>query len=196
MLPDNDFRHRDAIPQAIVDHRLRAGPQFLRGLEHDDQGARPRRGLIGQDRRRTQQTRGVQIVSARVGDRNRLAGLIGRGGGAGVVETGVLPHGECIHVGPRRDDRTVPVAQDPDDAGLPHLGEDIEARGSETIHYDRRSPDLAETELRIPVQVLVQVEQGLVDRDVLGCGHPTPPPMDGIIDQGAGLGPLLPHRHI
>ena len=78
VLAENDGRFREALEQAVIDHRLGALRRLFPGLEDHHQGPLP-----GVPRQRKQVGRAcepghVHVVAAHVTDRHRLAVRIGR----------------------------------------------------------------------------------------------------------------------
>ena len=148
----------------VVDHRLRSRPQLLGRLEQRDEGPVPGIRRPCQQLGRARQPGDVHVVSAGVHDRDRVPVGVGAGGGAGVREAGVLLDREGVHVGAQHDGRAVAVAEHPDDAGPADARAHLAAGPLELLGGLRRGALLVVRELRVGMEVAVQVFQGFDDR--------------------------------
>ena len=99
--------HVGILHNAGINHRLGAGENLLRGLEHQLDGALQLLLMLLEDFCRTQQHSGVGIMAAGVGI--AVAGA--------EFQVGVLLHGEGIHIAPQQKHLSR-VAHCGDDAAL------------------------------------------------------------------------------
>ena len=106
-------------------------------------------------------------MTAGMTDRDRAALLVSCRLGARVVQVGVLPDRESIHVGPQQDGRSRAVTQDTDHAGAANPGGDLEVELREPLRHQGRGALLLKAELRMRVQLSVQTEQCRIHLGVL-----------------------------
>ena len=106
----------------------------------------------------------MHIVAAGVHDRDRVPVGVGAGGRAGVREAGVLLDREGVHVGAQHDGRSVAVAQHPDDAGPADARTHLAAGPLELLGGLGGGALLVVRELRMGMEVAVEVLQGFDDR--------------------------------
>lgn len=99
----------------------------------------------------------MHVVAASMHDGDVHPEAISRTFVARVVETGLLPHGEGVHVGTQQRCRAHAVVQDADDAGAAHARGGLVAPGGEPFGHDRRRPVLLEGQFRVAVQIAVQI---------------------------------------
>lgn len=98
-------------------------------------------------------------MTAGMTDRDRTALLVGRRLGARVVQAGLLPDRESVHVGPQHDRGSGAVAQDGDHASAADPGGDVKVELREPLRHQGRGAMLLEAELRMRVQLSVQTER-------------------------------------
>ena len=92
------------LKQAVIDHCLGAGAELLSGLEHDHQTAGIVLAVDGQLFRGTQQAGYVNVMSARVHDRNIGAEPISGPATARIFQPSLLQERQGVHL----DFRTFP----------------------------------------------------------------------------------------
>jgi hypothetical protein len=155
VLAEHDVRHREPRVQAVIDHRLRALADLLRGLEDEQQRPVPGAfaGLRGQVRRGAEQAGDVHVVAAGVHHRDVR---VFRPVGARVRQAGLLKHRQPVHVGAQQHRRPGPVRQHADHAGAAHPGRDLVAEFAQAFRDDPGRPVLGEREFRVGVQVAVE----------------------------------------
>ena len=147
----------DQVGEAVVHHPPRAVGHFLGRLEdgHERAGPGLRRGC--EEIHGTQQAGHVHVVPACV--HHRALDPVGVAGDhrAGVVKTGCLLHGEGVHVGAQEHGRPVAVLQDPDHARAADVLVDGAPALPESLCDVRGGPGLLVRQLRMCVQVAVEV---------------------------------------
>jgi hypothetical protein len=83
---------------------------------------------------------------------------------AGVGQAGLLLHRQRVEVGAQHDRRPRPVAQYADHAGAAHPLGDLVAQRPQCLREDPGGPRLLERQLRVLMQVAVEVRELLPDR--------------------------------
>ena len=153
---DGEVGLRNALEEAIADHRQGPAAALLRGLPDEDERSAPA-GLGPREQGGRADERGhVDVVPAGMHDRNGLAGLGLRRRGARVGKARFLGHGQGVHVGPEKQSRALAVAHHGDDTGLPQAGRDLVAERAELLGELARAPNLLVGELGIAVKVDVE----------------------------------------
>ena len=99
----------------------------------------------------------MDVVAAGVHHRHLVAVRVGAGGRAGVGQTGCLPHRQRVHVRPQQHRGAVAVAQHTDDAGAAYPLVHLEPGLAQPLGDRRRGPPLLVGQLRVPVQVAVEL---------------------------------------
>ncbi len=115
----------------------------------------------------------MHVVPAGMHHRDVAAVPVDSHGGARIVQPGLLPYGQRIHVGAEQRGRPRAVTQHAHDPGSADPGRRLIAKGTEPPGHDRGRPHLAEGELRVGVQV--SVDRGQVHLRRAGRSHPSPP---------------------
>jgi hypothetical protein len=140
---------------SMTDHRLCAARDLFRGLEQRDEGSAPRPTSFSQQFRRAQQTGHVRIMAAGVRYADRFPGSISCGECRSVRQTGVLPHGKRVHVGPREHGLALAVSEDADDAGAADPFDNFVTDFLEFRRRERGCFGFLKTQLRMRMEVLV-----------------------------------------
>ena len=158
VLAEHDVRAGEAVEHAVGDHRLGALAVLLGGLEHRDDGARPRVPIGDEPLERAQHRGDVHVVAARVHDRHIETRGVGAARGARVVEAGALGDREGVGVGAQPHHGTglgvgARVADDRGDPGPPDARLELDAERGQMRRDDARGAGLLERELRMPVQI-------------------------------------------
>ena len=147
----------EARVQAVVHHRLGAGAQLLGRLEDRKDGPRPRVALRRQPLAGGQEARDVHVVTTGVHDGDVLTVGIRAALRARVGEPGHLLHGQGVHVGAEQHHGAVAVAQQAHHPGAADPGRHVESVRREPFRDQPRRPGLLEAELRVEVEVLVEL---------------------------------------
>jgi len=156
---------REPGKKSVVQHRRRAGADFLGGLTDQDKGAGPPVLQRGEHPCRADEAGDMHVVGARMHGRRILAGEILHGRGAGVGQTGLLRHRQGVHVAPDHDRGPGSVLQDRHHAGVADLFGDRITQNPQLLGQQGGGAGLHEGELGVGVQVLVD---GVERRIVLG----------------------------
>ena len=136
----------------------------------------------------------MQVVAA--GMRHGHLAAIGvlAGSGARIVRTGVFPDRQRVHVGPQQNGRPAAVSQHADYAGAADAGTHFVAAPLQPLRSAPGGPLLLMGQLRVLVQVLIELFLGIpqarvAGQDLIGTAHDHPPP------RGAhALGLIIPRR--
>lgn len=174
---------------ALVDHLagtalLRDGRALLGGLEDEQHGARDPFAYARQHGGGSHEHGGVAVVTARVGDGERPAGVLlvhGRGGEVGTAE--VLDR-KGVDVGAQRDDAVTgpAAAQDADDTVPGDAGADlVEVQGAEVVGDVPGGVRLPVGQLRMLVEVVAPGHHPV--------GHVGRPPVQLTVDRLVAHGP-------
>jgi hypothetical protein len=118
VLAQHDLGPPEPFVQPVVDHRLRAVPQLLRRLEHQQCGARPRLPAARQLGCGPEQAGDVDVVPAGVEHVDRVPLVVDSADGAGVGQPGLLLHRQSVHVAAKNDGPPIvaAAAKDGDEA--------------------------------------------------------------------------------
>jgi len=170
----HNIRHRDPVARrlikAIVDHRLRARPALLGGLENQHQRARPALARRVQGFRGSQQARDVHVVAA--GVHHGLLDAVGVGHAflAGVRQAGAFFDREGVEIGAQQDGWAGAIAEDGRDAVAANVGFDVEVAGDALELGDAAGGGFffLVGELWVGVEVLIEVLVFAEFRTVLG----------------------------
>src|SRR3712207_4114906 len=94
-------------------------------------------------------------MAASVRDADRLPGHVGRCECRSIRQTGVLPHGERVHVSPCQDCPAFTVSEDADDAGATNPFDDFVTEFPEFRCRERGCFGFLKTQLWMRMEVLV-----------------------------------------
>ena len=145
--------------QTLVEHHLCPAVSFFARLEHEQDPAGELVAPAGEEARRRDEHRHVGVVTA---------GMHRAVHPRGVVEPGVLRHGEGIHVASQQRRRAVaPAVEHGDYRGRLATCRDLEAEPVDRLEYDRLGPREVEADL--------------------GMGVDLPPESDGGVEEPSGL---------
>ena len=125
----------------------------------------PSRPVFGEQAGGAHQARNVHIVAAGVRDRHLLPRAIGLRVGAGVRKARLLLHRQRVHVGAHEHGGAITVTQDPDDAGRADLVMHIIPSLAQRICCNGRRVHLLVGELRVSVELTINVFLPLPDCD-------------------------------
>src|SRR2546421_8049748 len=156
VLREGDVRLGNPVAKAILQHRLGADGSLFRGLEHGNEGSTPRSPCAGEQVRRAQQARHVDVVAARMHDAGNATGIVRRGQCRRVGQARALLDGKGVHVGACKDGLSRAIPHDPDDAGSADLFEDFVSELPELRRRERSGPGFVEAQLRVCVEILVR----------------------------------------
>ncbi|GCB54813.1 hypothetical protein rerp_12210 [Rhodococcus erythropolis] len=101
----------------------------------------------------------MQVMAARVADRDGLPLIVGRCHGAGVVQSGFFPNREGVHVRTQQRCGARSVLQDSDDSGCPDAGSRVESQCCQMSFHQTGCSMLVKSKFRVAVEVFVQVDQ-------------------------------------
>jgi hypothetical protein len=141
----------EAGVQPVGDHGRRPAAGLLGGLPDDDERARPCAAGRGRCVRGSREPGDVQIVAA---------GMHHAVDGGGVLETGGLLDRQRVHVSAQPHGRAVTMDEDPDHSGATDAFRHGVAGRTQPRGEFRCGAVLLEGELRVAVEVLVEVLQG------------------------------------
>jgi hypothetical protein len=157
MLSEGDIDGRQQRRQTVVDHRPGAVGGLLGRLEQRNQGAVPVRGPFGQQLRGPEQRSDMDVVPARVHHRHLVAVGVGGPDGAGVMQPGRLEHGQRVHVRTQQHGRTLPISQDPDDAGPAYPVVHLKPGSAQPLHDFAGRGEFLMRQLGVLVQIAIEV---------------------------------------
>ena len=169
MIADRPRRHRVVVVQrqrevgtgeageeAVVQHGRCARAAFFGRLADHDQRAAPAIAVLGHQPGGAGPRRHVEIVSARVHDRRRLPGGVGRHHRAGERQSRFLRHRQRVELGAHHRGRSRAVLHHGDNARAAHAGRDVEA---ERLHARRQLGcrlRFLERQLRVAMEIDIQ----------------------------------------
>ncbi len=156
------IRLREALEQAVLQHRFGAVHVLFGRLADQHQGAAPSLAVLRHQLGGAVPGRHVQVVAAGVHHRRRFAGGVLTGGLARERQAGLFLDRQRIHFGTQHHGRAGAVLQDRDDAGTGDAGRDFVAQRLDALGQLGGGLVLVESEFRIAVQILVQALDGRV----------------------------------
>ncbi len=151
VLAEHHVGEGEAGVQPVGDHGRRPAAGLLGRLPDDDERARPCAAGRGQRVGGSGEPRDVQIVTA---------GMHHAVNGGGVLQTGGLLDRQCVHVAAQPHGRTLAVGENTDHPGTADALRHVVAGGPQPSGELRGGAVLLEGELRVTVEVLVEVLQG------------------------------------
>lgn len=98
----------------------------------------------------------MDIMAASVHDRHVVTGRIGRARRAGVGKTGVLPHGQCVHVSAHQYGRAVAIAQHANYAGAADAFAHFVSRFPQSVRGKAGSSMFLMRQFRVLMDVAVE----------------------------------------
>ena len=170
MLGEGDVRTGRQLRQPGVHHGLRTGALLLGRLEQGDEGARPLIAVVGHPLCRRDQGRHVHVMPAAVHHVHLLATRPRGRLGAGVVQPGLLLQGQGVHIRSGQDHRSLTLGEDPHHAGGPHVLVHLEPGLPQRLRRDPRCPGLLVAQLRVGVQVLIELQLAFSELGNAGQG--------------------------
>ena len=186
MQGDHVVGAREAREESVHEHGARAAHGFLRVLADEHRRAGPAVLQRRHHARRADETGDVRVVRAGVHDRVFAPGDILADHGARVGQAGFLLDRERIHVGADEHRRAGAVFHHAHDAEAADLLGDFAADGAQFLGDDPGGAHLGERELRVQVEVLVDLEQRRVFSVDLGGDELRE--IDGAGERGKGQG--------
>ena len=119
------------------EQRARAGADLLGRLPDEHERARPVVAQRGERARGADETRHVDVVSARLHGGDFATGEVFHAGGACVGQSGLFLHGQAVEIGADEDGGTGAVFQHRHDTETAaEFFRDLEARGAELARDD------------------------------------------------------------
>ena len=166
---------REAFVEAVREHRLGAGADFLGRLGDEHQRALPFVLHPGQHAGGSHPAGHVNVVAAGMHDADFAIGLVPDDHLAGVGNAGLFGDRQAVHVAPHQHGRPFAVLKDCHHAGDADFLGDLEAQFLQFTGDLGRRLFLLEGKLGVLVQVLVEVDQvgqlfldmAVDDRDVI-----------------------------
>jgi hypothetical protein len=153
---DGHVGSRKAREQAIVKHSLRAADGLLRRLSNQHESAIPGTSGVRQNLSSAHQARHVQVMTARMSNRDIRSLIVLRANFACKRQTGLFFHWKGVQLSPKHDDRPRTVFHDRNHAGTTYVLGHSEADAAQIFRKPRSRKHFMCGQFRMLVQLHVQ----------------------------------------
>lgn len=150
---------REPLEQSVLEHRLRAARPLFGRLSDAHDRAGPAVAVIREPPRDRDQVRHVEVVSARVHHAGDTAVVALAAHDRLVPQPGALPDRQRIEVRAQHQRAAYTVLEHADHPEAADVPRHVEARRLELVRDACRRLHLAERQLRVPVQVPVELDE-------------------------------------